>query len=300
MPPSLWPGRAGDFAGAIQLVNIGEVKSWGTETALSVRALNRPALRWDLALAYTTLGNRITDMGDVERIQVGRGRAHYEGYSIAAISDQRIVSAEFVSGDRGAVTNILCDPGVGGDGPNRLDFSDNPGIDCADAPKLVWGSSQPTSLVNLTSTVTLFQNWRATANLDGQFGHWMHSDYLGARHTSYPTSRLVYLQDDVIGQAYRSVTRNGLAFHKGGFLKLREISLSYAFPDRLAGRIGADRASLSVGVRNVGRIWIQQEFVGGERVTDPEMSRPNYDFQGESGGDWPPLSQWTMRLNVTF
>ena len=300
VPPSLWPGRAGDFAGAIQLVNIGEVHTWGTETALSVAALQQQNLRLDFALAYTTLGNKITDMGGVTRIQEGRGRAHNEGYSIAAINDQRIVSADFVNGVNGAVTNILCDPGVGGDGDDRLDFSDNPGIDCADAPKVTWGSSQPTSLVNLTSTLTLFDNWRATANIDGQFGHWMHSDYLGARHTSYPTARAIYLQDNAIFQAYRSITRNGLAFHEGGFVKLREISLSYAFPDDLAARIGADRGSLSFGVRNVGRIWIQQEFVGGERVTDPEMSRPNYDFQGESGGDWPPLSQWTMRLNLTF
>ena len=300
IPPSLWPGVAGDFAGGVQLVNIGLVKAWGTETALSVGIIEKQNLRFDMNIAFTTLGNRIEDMGEtVDRIQVGRGRAHQTGFAIASISDQRVVSADFISGTQGGVNNILCDPGVDGRvSPGAL--SDIVGISCDEAPKLIWGTSQPKQLLNVTGTLTFFQNWRATANIDGMFGHMMHSDYLGARHTSYPTARAIYLQDDAINQAYRTITRNGLAFHDGGFVKLREVALSYAFPDDLASRIGADRGSLTLGVRNVGRIWIQQEFIGGERVTDPEMSRPNYNFQGESGGDWPPLSQWTMRLNLTF
>ncbi len=300
IPPSLWPGFAGDFAGGLQLVNIGRIDAWGSETAINWSALNRRNLRLDFALAHTWLGNKIVDMGETtNRIQEGRGRAHQEGFSIAAISDQRVVSAEFENAPRGAVTNILCDPGVDGAiSPGPL--SGITGIDCAVAPKLIWASSQPKQFVNLTSTVTLFENWRASANIDSQLQHWMHSDYLGARHTSYPTAQRIYLQDNAIDQAYRTITRNGLAYHKGGFVKLREVSLSYAFSDDIAGRLGADRGSLTLGVRNVGTIWLAQEMVGGERITDPEMSRPNYDFQGESGGDWPPLAQWTMRLNLTF
>jgi len=300
IPPSLWPGFAGDFAGGLQLVNIGRIDAWGSETAVNWQALEGQNLRLDFTLAHTWLGNKIVDMGEsTNRIQEGRGRAHQEGFSIAAISDQRVVQAEFVNAPRGAVTNVLCDPGVEGritPGP----LSAISGIDCALAPKLIWGSSQPKQFVNLTSTLTLFQNWRATANLDGQFQHWMHSDYLGARHTSYPTAQRIYLQDNAIDQAYRTVTRNGLAFHEAGFLKLREVSLSYSFSDQIAARLGADRGSLTLGVRNVGTVWLAQEMVGGERITDPEMSRPNYDFQGESGGDWPPLAQWTVRLNLTF
>ncbi len=140
----------------------------------------------------------------------------------------------------------------------------------------------------------------------------MTSDYLGARSTSYPTSQLVYLQDNAIGQAYRQITRNGLSFHEAGFLKLREVSLAYTLPEAVVNRIGASRALLTVGARNLARLWIQQERAGEwcnweqygpdrcEIPTDPEMSRPGYDFQGESGGDWPPLSSWSVRLNVTF
>ena len=280
----------------IQLVNIGEVKAWGTETILNVRALNREPVRWDMAIAFTTLGNEIVEMSEIERVQVGRSRAHYEGFPIAAVSDRQIISAEFVNGVSGQITNIVCD---GGAGRNGLEFGGAP-VPCDNAPRLVWGRSEPSWLVNLTSTWALFDDWRLTANIDAQGGHWMSSDYLGSRHTSFQTSQLAHLQDNPVGQAYRLVTRNGLAFHRAGFAKLRELSLAYTLPDGITERVGATRANLTVGVRNVATLWLAQRFVERERITDPEMSRPDNNFSGESGGDWPPLSFWSLRMNVTF
>ena len=280
----------------IQLVNIGEVKAWGTETSLTVRALDSGPVQWDMAIAFTTLGNEIVEMGEIESVQVGRSRAHYEGFPIAAVSDRRIISAEFVNGVNGQVTNVVCD---GGAGRNGLEFGGAP-VPCDNAPRLVWGRSEPSWLVNLTSTWALFDDWRLTANIDAQGGHWMSSDYLGARHTSFQTSQLTHLQDNPVGQAYRQVTRNGLAFHRAGFAKLRELSLAYTLPDGITERIGATRANLTVGVRNAARLWLAQRFVERESITDPEMSRPDNNFAGESGGDWPPLSFWSFRMNVTF
>ena len=282
--------------GAIDLVNIGEVKAWGTETSLNVRALDREPLQWDMAIAFTTLGNEIVEMGNIGEVQVGRSRGHHEGFPIAAVSGRRITSAEFVNGVNGPVTNIMCD---GGAGKNGLEFGGAP-VPCDTAPRLVWGRSEPSWLVNLTSTWALFDDWRLTANIDAQGGHWMSSDYLGARHTSRQTSQLAHLQDNPVGQAYRQVFRNGLAFHRAGFAKLRELSLAYTLPDELTERIGATRGNLTIGVRNVARLWLAEMFVERERITDPEMSRPDNNFAGESGGDWPPLSFWSLRLNITF
>ena len=309
VPPSLWPGAAGDFAGGIQLVNIGQIKSWGTETALNIQAIREGPVRWDLDIAFTTQGNEITDMGGIERIQVGRTRAHYEGFSIAAQSDKRVVSADFVSGDRGPVTNVMCD---GGAGKRGLEFG-GPPVPCADAPRVVWGQSDPAWLVNLSQTLTFFENWRASVNIDAMGGHWMAHDYAAARYTSHPSAQLVHLQDDPIGMGYISVTRNGFAYAKAGFAKLREVALSYNFPSSLAEKVGASSASFRVGARNVARLWIAQDCndPGGpslgesscEPMGDPEMTRNqggDYDFAGESGGGWPPLSQWTARLNLVF
>ena len=280
----------------IQLANVGEVKAWGTETSLTVRALDRRPVRWDLRVAFTTHGSEIVRLGELQRIQVGRSRAHYEGFPLAALSERRVVSAEFVSGVNGQIENVLCD---GGTGRKGLELGGT-AMACDDAPRVVWGRSEPSWMANLTSSWRLFDDWRLTANIDAQGGHWMSSDYLGARHTGFRTSRLVYLQDSVIGQAYRQITRNGLAFHRAGFAKLRELALDYQLPDRLTRPVGATRANLTLSLRNVATLWLAQRVVEGERITDPEMSRPDSEFAGESGGDWPPLSSWSLRLNVTF
>ena len=303
VPPSLWPGQAGAFAGGIQYVNIGEVKGWGTETALNIQAITEGPVRLDFDIAFTTQGNEIVDMGEgVDRIQEGRSRAHYEGFSIAAASDQRIVSAEFVSGDRGAVTNILCD---GGTGKRGLEIG-GPAVPCDQAPQLVWGPTDPTRLLNFTPTLTLFNDWRLTANIDAQWGHVVAYDFATARYTSHPSSKLNWLQDDALGMAYISQSRNGLGFSDAGFAKLREVALTYNLPISLAERIGATAANLRVGVRNAARLWLQQESAGDTRLkhfepaSDPEVTRGEYIFAGESGGDGPPIPQWTIRLGVTF
>ena len=297
VPPSLWPPDMGNaVSGATQFVNIGQISSWGTETLLTVRPLMEGPVLWDMALAFTTMGNLVDDMGGSRRIQIGRTRAHVEGWPIAHLSDKRVISADFVSGSQGPVTNVKCD---GGTGKGGVEFG-GPPVDCADAPLLFWGQAQPSWLVNLTSTWTIFENWRAAVNIDAQGGYWMSSEYLGPRGTSRLTGPETWVQDNAIYTAYRSVTRNGLSFHEAGFAKLREVSLSYLVPPRLAASIGASRATIAVGVRNVAELWQKVDKVYSAVIQDHEMKRSDELYQGETSGDWPPLSSWSLRLNVTF
>jgi hypothetical protein len=310
IPPSLWPGQAGAFAGGIQFVNLGQISSWGTETSLSIQAVDQGPVRLDLDVAFTTQGNRIDDMGEgVWRIQEGRSRAHYEGWPIAAASDQRIHSASFdpVTGD----LSFMCDGGTGKGTFNAdgdfvpLEIGGAP-ESCDTAPQLVWGPTDPTRLLNFTPTLTLFDDWRLTANIDAQWGHWVAYDFATARYTSHPSTKLNWLQDDALGMAYIQQSRNGLGFAKAGFAKLREVALTYTLPTSVTERIGASAASIRIGARNVARLWLQQEYAGDERlkynepVSDPEVTRGEYIFAGESGGDGPPIPQWTIRLGVTF
>ena len=111
IPPSLgFPSN--------QLVNIGEIKNWGTETELSVQVLTEDPLRWDLSVTFATLDNEITDLGGVTSIPVRRGRFHIEGYPLANIFSEKVVGATFLSGSRGEIdrATVMCDGGAGADG----------------------------------------------------------------------------------------------------------------------------------------------------------------------------------------
>ena len=293
------PGAVGSLTGPVRLVNIGEIRAWGTESELYVQALTQDPLRWDLSLSVTTGGNRIEDMGGSGRIQVQRGRAHEEGYALASIIDWKIRSADFVSGDRGPVTNLMCDAGTGFRGLNQGGAT----VPCDEAVKVYWGLTEPRWLVSLGSTFTVFEDWILSTTVAGMGGHWMSSDYLGARHQSFVSSELFYLQDNAIGMGYLNLSRSGLTYHKAGFVKLREVSLGYNVPDALAERLGASSARISVGLRNAATLYLRMECPLEEpRVcaSDPEMNRPGEDFWGEPAGSWPPNKQATLALSVSF
>ena len=310
LPSSIWPGERGGVTGGTQLVNIGQVSTWGSELALNAQIIRQGPLQWNIDIAFTHQGNRIDDMGDIDRIQIGRARAHYEGLPVVTASDLRVIHAEFVNGVNGKVQNVLCDPGSGIGPGNGVEFTNIDGMSTAEiiaigvgcdlAPKVVWGSSDPTKLVNLNSTWTIFENLRASVNIDAQFGGTMSHDYAGARYTSHPSAQLVWLQDVPIPTAYLEVTRNGFSFADSGFIKLREVALAYRLPLSLASRVGASSANIRVGARHIARLWLEEPQVFRELMVDPEVTRHTHDFGGESGGGWPPSSQWTARITLTF
>jgi hypothetical protein len=161
-------------------------------------------------------------------------------------------------------------------------------------------------MLMVTPTLTLFNDWRLSANIDAQWGHWVAYDFATARYTSHPSTQVNWLQDDALAMAYISQSRNGLGFSEAGFAKLREISLTYTLPSSVAARFGATGANIRVGARNAARLWLQNDQAGDPRLkhfepaSDPEVTRGEYIFAGESGGDGPPIPQWTVRLGVTF
>ena len=264
-----------------------------------MQALTADRLRWDLSLAFSTWGNRIVDLAGVDRIQIQRSRAHVEGFPLASIIDHRVLSADFVSGDRGSVTNLMCDSGTGIAGQE----SGGPALPCADAGRVFWGQTEPKWVVNLGSTWTFFEDWTVSATIAAQGGHWMASDYLGARHTTFPSSEMVFLQDNPIGLSYVQLGRSPLTFHEAGFAKLREVSLRYRLPTALVAKIGADRASFILGARNLANLWFAGKCPPTEpRVcaADPEMNRPNEDYWGEAAGSMPPVSRYTIGFTTSF
>jgi TonB-linked SusC/RagA family outer membrane protein len=282
-----------------QLVNIGKIRNWGSETDLNVEVLTRDPVRWNLGLQFSTMGSEVDDLGGLPQLAVRRNRLHREGYPLASIFEYEILSADFVQGNSGAVTNLICDGGTGPDGFLR----GGPPVPCDEAPRLFLGQAEPKWQAVVSSTLTLRRNWQLYVSVDGQGGHKTSSDGYNSRQTTQRNTLASNLQDDPIYMGHRLLRRNRISISGAGFVKLREVSLGYMFPDQWAQRFfGASRASATLGVRNVATLWVAQRFTdfGGIRVEDPELNLPFEGFLGEPSGQTPPLSQAVFTIRATF
>jgi hypothetical protein len=111
------------------------------------------------------------------------------------------------------------------------------------------------------------------------------------------------LQDQANAAAYTYGDPNGFTewgfFEPAWFIKLRELSLTFNAPDRIARLLGASRASLTLSGRNLFTI---DDYSG----IDPEV---NGFGQGREGGSnfaatdffsQPQVRYWVARLNLGF
>jgi hypothetical protein len=290
-----------------QLVNVGGISSWGTETSIGVAVLTENPVRWDIQASLASQNNEIVDLGGPQiMIPVRRARHHIEGFPLASIFGYEILSAEFVPGT--SVVNKdtwLCD---GGTGPgNRL--PGGPAVNCSDAPRVYFGQPEPSFTVNVSSSWTLFESWQVFTTIDMRGGMMRAFDLLGALHNR--SSRANQVQDDPIFMAYALLSRSPLTHHDNGFARWRDLSVRYEFPAAAVDRLflGADRASILVGMHNVALLWWEEPYTAfgrttdghtGERAVDPEFITAQDDWVGETRGGMPVISDITVRLNVTF
>src|SRR5690606_12788083 len=144
-----------------QWVNAGRVSNWGTELSLQNQIIPSGGwIAWDLGVTFATMRNRLDDLGieGLTELSIpGVGARHVEGEPLASAYWRRIVSADFVSGNSGPVTNVMCE------GPNGTVIPW--GDDCAYVS--YGGPQDPTWETNITSDVTLFRNLRLSALISG-------------------------------------------------------------------------------------------------------------------------------------
>jgi TonB-linked SusC/RagA family outer membrane protein len=263
-----------------QVVNIGKVKAWGDELAANVRVLQGPRFGWELGTQLSRNGNRILDLGSVPSISVGGGgqAQHRVGFSLADMFLYKVVSAELDPSAASGFRNALCD---GGTGRSGLEQGGAP-VPCAEAPRVLWGHTQPTWQAGVNTTLTLFRNLRLYARVDGNGGHIQSNTEIRALHNQGSTLPVIR-RDDPEFLVYRSIENDVVGTYEAGFLRLRELSASYSLPGALARRVGANGASVSLAGRNLMMLWTAQDGwgtsrdglvrvpLGNQHVWDPEI-----------------------------
>jgi len=277
VPPSAgFPGN--------QVVNIGHLSTWGNELATNFRILQGRRVAWEIGVQFANNGNRVDDLGGQDFLTVGGGGQAQArvGYGISDFFFYKVRSA--VLSPTGVVLSAICDGGTGKSGLQQ----GGPDAPCpigtftgTAAPRVFWGHTQPTWQQGYNTTVTLWDNLRLYARVDGNGGHYQSDTEIRALHNQGSTKAVIE-QNDPFLQVYRQIDTDAASTYQAGFLRLRELSAAYTFKPQLVQRFGASGGSVTVAARNLSMLWTAQQGwntsrdgeiyvdVANQHVWDPE------------------------------
>jgi hypothetical protein len=307
VPPSVgFPGN--------QVVNIGRLATWGNELAANFRILRGRRVSWEVGTQLANNGNRVDDLGAGQTFLTvgGGGQAQARvGYGIADFFLYKVRSAKLSA--TGVVLSAICDGGTGKQGLEQ----GGPDAPCpigtytgTAAPRVYWGHTQPTWQQGYNTTVTLWDNLRLYARVDGNGGHWQSDTEIRALHNQGSTKAVIE-QNDPFLQVYRQIDTDAASTYQAGFLRLRELSASYTVRPSLAQRLGASAGSVTLAARNVSMLWTAQQGwntsrdgeiyvdVANQHVWDPEI-RALGSLSNGYQTIMPPTASFVATFRLTY
>ena len=273
-----------------QFVNLSRIRNRGFEAAITARIIDGTRTAWDLTLSGSTTKNKILELGEgVSPIFVGFYQQHRAGYPAGGFWAPT-VSFDDANGD-----------GIIDLDPNRDgDFSDAE-VSLSDSA-VFRGSAIPTKELSLNSQLALFGGRVVVGTqFDYRGGHQVDNSLEQFRCFSIGNCRALYdrsasLEDQALAQStFLEGGGNSVAFlEPGWFIKLRELSLTFAAPDSWARAFRSSRLSLTLAGRN---LWTITDYTG----VDPEVNAfAQNNFASSDFESQAQVRYWTARLNVGF
>jgi TonB-linked SusC/RagA family outer membrane protein len=289
-PSTGFPGNA--------LVNTAKIQNRGVEAQVQAYPVNRSNFAWDMAFNFSRNWNKVLDLGGVDHIDIvqlfGTPRAdhrHAVGYPLGGNWVRKVVHADLESDNRPIRATALCDNGAGGT-TLCFDAAGNPA-----APRVYVGQTTPTAEGSYQTSLTFWKRLRAFALVDFKVGQHITQNKARAQCQIFKSCLRNYeragvdpvvLADDAFGSTFRSTF-----IEDGSFAKLREVSLSYAVPDRWSRSFGANSARITLSARNL-KTWT------GYTGIDPETFFVGEQYVRVDQGQTPQLTQFKTTISLTF
>ncbi|MDX2058004.1 MAG: SusC/RagA family TonB-linked outer membrane protein [Gemmatimonadales bacterium] len=271
-------------------VNIGELRNKGLEIGLTAQPIVSRNVSWDVRVGVSTLDSKVTDMGGVSPF--GTLNRFMEGFQPGVFVGNRIRS---INEQTGVVT-------------------------VSDTLEAI-GNLFPSFEGNVSTNLTLFRNVRIFASLDSKRDFYIYNNTDFFRETQLvrsdnrlnPTKLSAYerlrrygnptagqpafvREGKVAGQpATATVNEVRDAFvQKGDFTKLREVSVTYTFPTKVAGYFRAQGATVTLAGQNLA-LWSDYEGFDPEVISAATANYSRTDFL-----TIPPGRRFVVRFNVQF
>jgi TonB-dependent SusC/RagA subfamily outer membrane receptor len=289
-----------------QFVNAGEIANRGLELQIRALVVESDNLSVDATLNLATNTTEIKDLGGVDQ---GAGIIpahpfipvifHAVGFSPSSTFDRHVVAADLDAD--GTAINVMCDSG----NPNGRTLPDGTPLEwggsavpCDEAPRLYNGRPTPTFEGSFSLQATMFRRLRFLTMIDWKAGHKISN---GADLGRCSVRQVC--EENFFPERFDPITIAGIqsgffltewVSRDGKFAKLREVSLSYDFPDAWASFLGADRLSMTLAGRNL-HTWTGFGGVDPEGFYYSDIG-PALNVQNHI----PPLAQVVWSMSVGF
>lgn len=297
--------------GTIQkYANVATMKSNGVEATLSTRNIQTKDFNWTTDLTFSYAKNKITDLdsrsnvislvsGQSSSASSGRFR---EGYPVSAL-----LSIPFVGLNDEGLPQFINENGE--ITTSDINFQEYENIDYLKYE----GPTEPTITGGFNNTLS-YKNWRLNVFITYSFGNKVRLDPVFAAGysdmtampkefknrwvqsgdeyiTDIPTIASVrqYQNDSQLSYAYNAYNYSTARVADGGFIRLKDVSLTYNLPMNFVKRIGLGSASLKLDATNLFLLYADDKLNG----QDPEFVN--------AGGVATPLSRqftFTIRLGI--
>lgn len=285
------------FGASTQFVNAGQINKSGVELSIKGQVFNQPNYGWDVQ--FNIGGNKseiikLSGAASDTMIVIGTAPpvAHKVGYSPFDLFTYEVLSATYDPLTRKA-TNPVCADGKGGTMPCFI-----PGTTSVQAPLLYMGHSIPTTEGSVGNTFR-YRMFKVHVLADFQTGFRKLDNNLRIRCQLNATCpEAIWPQKyapEVVAVVQNSGTLRDYFIKDANFWKLREVSLSYDAPEKLARRyLGSSGLSATFSVRNL-HTWTS--YAG----LDPENSLGGQTGSiGLSQAEYPTLASALFTIRLTY
>lgn len=303
-----------DLIGTIQTEGVGglitkyantaTMKSHGVEATISSRNIISKDFNWSTDLTFSYATNEITELdsrSNVINLVSGSSSDHYrKGYPVSAL-----FSIPFMGLNDEGIPQIMNEKGE--ITTTDINFQEYENLDFLKYE----GPTEPTITGGLNNMLT-YKNWRLNIFFTYSFGNKLRLDPVFSasysdqtampkefknrwvvtgdeKMTSIPTiaSTRQYINDSKLSYAYNAYNYSTARVADGGFIRLKNISLTYDVPANFIRKIGLSTASLKLDATNLWLVYADSKLNG----QDPE-------FVNSGGVATPMPKQFTFTLRL--
>lgn len=275
--------------------NMGKTANHGIELTLNSRNIVTKDFTWSSGLVFSWSHNEIKDLYGDKTDDVGN--RWFIGHPIGVIYDYEMVGIwqkdEIERGE-----HLNWDP-VAEPGDVKLADRNGDGV-INDDDRYVQGQTTPKWNGGLTNTFT-YKGFTLSVFLNTVQGHknWnrllsVAGDEMGRRNQ---TTEIGYWTEENCSNEFRSLSKSSNKHNYGyaqdaWFWRIKDVTLSYTFPEKWMSKIGIDNLMLYVSARNL-VTWTNWTGWDPETQQDPRGS-------GSWESNYPYTRTYTFGLNVTF